>query len=61
MVYDAVGRLVSTLVDGRVDAGRHTVEWNATNGQGDQVSPGIYFISMEAGSYRATKKVVMVR
>jgi hypothetical protein len=61
MVYDAGGRLVSTLVDGRVDAGRHTVEWNATNGQGGQVAPGIYFIRMEAGSCRATKKVALVK
>jgi hypothetical protein len=60
VVYDVAGRLVRTLVDGSVSAGRHSIDWDATRHQGMQVSPGIYFIRMEAGSYRATKKVVML-
>ncbi len=40
-VYDVNGRLVETLMDGVMQAGRHSVAWDAT-GQ----SVGIYFVKM---------------
>ena len=41
-VYDVLGRVVGVLVDGRVRAGRHSVEF-----WGDGLSSGVYFFSFE--------------
>lgn len=42
-VYDLLGREVQTLLNGRLEAGHHTIQWNAMN-----VPSGIYVIRMEA-------------
>ena len=40
-VYDITGRLVSTLVDGYVDAGYHSVMWNGVDNKGELVEYSI--------------------
>jgi hypothetical protein len=60
-IYDICGRLVRTLVDGPVQSGNNVLSWDGTDHFGSRSAPGIYFIRMEAGSYRATKKVVLLR
>ena len=49
-VYDISGRLVTTLVDGHMDAGEYMVAWDASN-----VSSGVYFYKLVAGEYTASK------
>lgn len=60
-VYSTTGRLVKTLVDRRTDPGRHAVTWDGRNSSGQRVADGIYFYKMEAGPFKATKKVLLVR
>jgi hypothetical protein len=60
-VYDVNGRLVSTLVDGEMDAGRHQADWDGTNTAGQAIPAGIYFSRLEAGGKRATEKVILVK
>ena len=55
-VYDVLGRLVGVLVDGRVRAGRHSVEF-----RGDGLSSGVYFYRLEAGDFVSVKKMVLVK
>ncbi len=55
-VYDVLGRMVTTLVDGDVEAGRHRVMWDA----GDMPS-GVYFVQMLAGGYQQVRKVVLLK
>jgi hypothetical protein len=55
-VFNTAGQRISKLGNDMNAAGHHVVDWNAA-----QVAPGVYFIRMEAGSYRATMKVVLVR
>jgi hypothetical protein len=42
-IYDVLGRKVTTLIDGRIEAGRHSVKWDASN-----QSSGIYFARLTA-------------
>jgi hypothetical protein len=58
-VYDLSGRLVTTLVNGRQPAGRHTVTWNRTDGTGNRVASGVYFYKLTSGNYRTTRKLVV--
>ena len=56
-VYDIQGRLVQTLVDGRMPAGTHTVRWEA-NG----LAAGTYLLQLQAGDRVVqTRKTVLVR
>jgi hypothetical protein len=60
-VYDAAGRLVATVLDAPVPAGRHEVTWDARNRAGAAVTAGVYFYRIEAGEHHATKRMVLVR
>jgi flagellar hook assembly protein FlgD len=60
-VYSATGRLVATLVNGRVEPGRYAAYWDGSNSAGDQVSSGVYFYRMEAGDFSSVKKMLVVR
>jgi hypothetical protein len=53
-VYNITGALVTTLANGYVEAGRHTVHFD-----GSKLAPGIYLLRLEAGSIRQTKKIVL--
>jgi hypothetical protein len=55
-VYDALGREVASLVNGDLNAGTHSFDWNANN-----FASGIYFYSLEAGSFIETKKMLLIK
>jgi hypothetical protein len=60
-VYNAMGQLVSTLEDGRMQPGRYSVNWDGTNSAGHRVSSGVYFYKMAADKFSATKKMLIVK
>ena len=60
-VYNVAGQLVKTLVEGKQNAGYKSVTWNGRNDQGARVGSGVYLYRMEAGSFTATRKMVVVR
>ena len=45
-VYDVQGRLVRTLHDGALAAGRHELPWNGTDDAGRAAPSGVYFVRM---------------
>ncbi|MDZ7288699.1 MAG: T9SS type A sorting domain-containing protein [candidate division KSB1 bacterium] len=56
-VYNALGELVTTLVNQWQPAGRHEVVFRA-----EGISSGVYFISFEAGDdYRSIKRVTLLK
>jgi flagellar hook assembly protein FlgD len=61
VVFDAAGRQVRTLVDETRPAGRHEVRWDGVDDRGRQVSSGVHFCRMEAGSFRDTKRMTLVQ
>lgn len=60
-VYDVAGRLVRVLVDEPVRAGEHEVGWDGLDSGGREVASGVYFYAMNAGDFRATGKMVLLR
>ena len=60
-IYDMMGRQVSTLVSNKQTAGFKTVRWNATNDKGAPVSAGLYLYTIQAGAFRQTKKMVLLK
>ena len=59
-VYDLLGNVVNNLINTNQSSGYKSVQWNATNNQGQPVSAGVYLYSIEAGDFRQTKKMILL-
>lgn len=55
-ISDILGREVETILHQNMDAGRHRIQWNASN-----VPSGIYFIRMKSGSFSQVRKGMVLR
>ena len=63
-VYDVMGRLVRTLVDGYKISGYesgYSVVWDGKDQQGQQVSAGLYIYSLQTPTGIKTKKMVLMK
>jgi len=60
-VYDILGNVVNNLVNAKQSSGYKSVQWNATNNKGQSVSAGVYLYSIEAGEFRQTKKMILLK
>ena len=60
-IYDVMGRKVRSLMNMNKTAGYHTIRWDARNDMGESVSAGMYIYTIEAGVFRATKKMVLLK
>ena len=61
IIYDMLGRQVKTLINQNQDAGHKSIRWNATNDYGKPVSAGVYLYRIQAGQFRQTKKMVLLK
>ena len=61
LIYDMLGRLVTTLADNIHSAGFKQVHWDATNRFGKKVSAGLYLYTIQAGEFRQTKKMILLK
>lgn len=55
-VYDVLGKEVATLVEGVQQAGSHTVVFD-----GSSLRSGVYFYRIQAGSFQATRKLMLIK
>jgi len=60
-IYDMMGRQIRTLISTQHSAGYKSVQWNATNDAGSPVSAGLYFYMIQAGDFKQTKKMMLVK
>ena len=60
-IYDMMGRVVRTMVNTQQNAGFKSVQWNATNDKSAPVSAGIYLYMIQAGDFRQTRKMVLLK
>ena len=61
IIYDMLGRQVKTLINQNQDAGHKSIRWNATNDYGKPVGAGVYLYRIQAGNFRQTKKMVLLK
>jgi len=55
-VYNILGKEVATLVNGNLNAGSYTFNWDA-NGY----ASGVYFYRLQSGNFVETKKMILVK
>ncbi len=60
-VHDILGNTVKNLLKTRQTSGNKSLKWNATDNHGMKVPAGVYFYSIEAGDYRQTKKMILLK
>ncbi|MBT4635234.1 MAG: T9SS type A sorting domain-containing protein, partial [Candidatus Marinimicrobia bacterium] len=60
-IYDMMGRVVKTMVNSQQNAGYKSIQWNATTDEGKPVSAGLYLYTIQAGEFRQTKKMVLLK
>ena len=60
-IYDVMGRKIKSLSNANQTAGYHSLQWDATNNIGEGVSAGMYIYTIQAGEYRSTKKMVLLK
>ncbi len=56
IIYDQLGQKVTELVNGNMEAGKHEVEFNASN-----LASGLYFYRIQAGGFSAVKKMMLLK
>jgi len=60
-IYDMLGNVVNDLVDANQSSGYKSIQWNATNNQGEPVSAGVYLYKIQAGDFVDTKKMIILK
>ena len=55
-VYDVLGNEILTLVDEEKSPGIYEIDFNAS-----KLSSGVYFYSLQAGTFTETKKLILIR
>jgi hypothetical protein len=55
-VYDILGNVVETLLDNEIEAGYHSIQWNA-----GRFASGVYFYRIVSGSFVSTKKLMLMK
>ncbi|MBC8345599.1 MAG: Ig-like domain-containing protein, partial [Candidatus Marinimicrobia bacterium] len=60
-VYNVLGQKVMTIEKGWMNMGMHQALWNGRDAQGNAVSSGLYFYSLEAENFRQVKKMIFMK
>lgn len=58
-ITDAIGNTVCNLLNEKQDAGKHEIKWNGCNNQGNKLSNGVYYYTVQNGSEKSTGKLVV--
>ncbi len=56
IIYNILGQQVATLINNYMNAGTYTYQFNAAN-----LASGVYLYSLEAGSFRMNKKMILLK
>jgi hypothetical protein len=57
-IYNNAGQHIRTLVDQRVEAGTHVMQWNGEDEHGREVSSGVYILTIQVHDTSISKTVV---
>ena len=55
-IYNTLGQKVTELVNGKLDAGRYSYQWNASN-----VATGMYIYELRTSNFVSVKKMVLLK
>ena len=60
-IYNVIGHKIKSLINMNQDAGYRLISWDATNDLGQSISAGMYIYTIQAGEFRQTRKMVLLK
>jgi len=60
-IYNMLGHKVKTLVNKSQKAGLKTINWNGSDDYNKKLPSGLYLYSLQSGSFRQTKKMLILK
>ncbi|GAA4306771.1 FlgD immunoglobulin-like domain containing protein [Nibribacter koreensis] len=60
-LFDLNGKAVTTLVNGKLNAGRHVASWNGKSKAGQEMASGTYLYQLTVDGKRETKRVAYIK
>ena len=60
-IYDMLGNVIKNLINSDQSSGFKSIQWDATDNQGQSVSAGVYLYSIETKNFRQTKKMILLK
>ncbi|MDQ7798494.1 MAG: Ig-like domain-containing protein [Candidatus Edwardsbacteria bacterium] len=60
-VFNVLGQKVTTLANGKLDAGYHTVNWDGTDRHGAKLASGVYLYQLRTMNKTLTKRITILR
>ena len=60
-IYDLMGNVVNNLFSGIDGPGYKSINWDATNNNGDLVSSGMYFYKLQVGESFEIKRMMYLK
>jgi hypothetical protein len=60
-VYNVMGQAVTTLSDGALAVGEHTLTWDGRDSNGNGVASGVYFVTVRGADYATSSKIMLVK
>lgn len=55
-IYNSAGQIVDVLIDQKIDAGKHSILWDASS-----LPSGIYYCQLTANKYKTTTKCLLLK
>jgi hypothetical protein len=60
-IYNTLGQVVRTLVDGEQAGGVYRITWDGRNEHGQEMATGVYIYRIVASDFQATKRMLLIK
>ena len=60
-IFNTSGKVINNLLASKQSFGIKSVQWNATNNLGQEISAGVYLYRIEFGNFSETKKMIFIK
>ncbi|MCL2062831.1 MAG: T9SS type A sorting domain-containing protein [Candidatus Cloacimonetes bacterium] len=60
-IFNIRGQMIKSLTNQRFEAGRHTLQWDGIDFQGNSASSGVYFYKMQTDGFIEMKRMLLLK
>lgn len=60
-IYNVKGQVIRNLLNGKVKAGSHILQWNGNDDNGSPVSSGIYLVKLQGEGFASNRKMTLMK
>jgi len=60
-IYDLSGRAMRSLLNTRLEPGRHSIAWNGRDDEGRTLAAGTYLVRLQTSNFAGSRTVTLVK